>query len=112
MREGLTAYALDHLDRRQDDPLLPQQHDQCFGQYDAAVGLLGQVGELMGQASVVGNGKRCQPHPCLQFHQMLATGLRPLGILRPDVRFDKQLPSNHCQQRRGGTASVGRTKPG
>ena len=64
-RERLATYTLDDIDGRQDDTLLPQQLDQRFGQHDTPVGLLGQLGELVDEAPVVGGRERRQLQPRL-----------------------------------------------
>lgn len=100
-RQCFAAHPLDDLECRQDDALLSQPLDQRFGQHDAPVGLLGQFGERAGEAAVVRNRKGRQVQPRLQFGQMLAPGLRPPCILRPNSRLDTQLPADDGQQGRG-----------
>ena len=39
-RARFTAYPLDHVERRQEDALLPQHVYQCCGEYNPSVGLL------------------------------------------------------------------------
>jgi hypothetical protein len=97
----LATYTLDDIDGRQDDVLLPQQLDQRLGQHEAPVGLLGQFGELVNEAVVVGGSERRQVQPCLQLQQVLAPGFRPLRVLRPGVRLNAQLAADDVQQGRG-----------
>ena len=93
--------ALDDLERWQDAALRSPHFDQCFRKHDASVGLLSQLGELVNKAPVVGKGEWRQVQPRLQFRQVLAPGLWPLGILRPDVGVDASRLPNGCQQWRG-----------
>ena len=46
-RQRFAAYPVDHVERRQNDALLPQQFDKRFGEHDTPVGLLGQFGKLL-----------------------------------------------------------------
>ena len=57
-RERFTTYALNDINRRDDNSLLSQHLDQVLGQDDASVSLLGQIGKSMNKTSVVGNGER------------------------------------------------------
>ena len=86
--QRLAAHALDDIEGRKDDALLPQQLDQCLGQHDTPVGLLGQIGELVDEVPIVRDSERRQLQPRLQLQQVLAPGFWPLRILRPDVRSD------------------------
>ena len=95
--ECLAAYAINDINRRYDDAL-SQQFDQCLGQHDTSVGLLGQLGKMVDKAPIIGNGERGHVQPRLQLYQVLAPGHRSLGILRPNVWLDVQLPPNDCQQ--------------
>jgi predicted nuclease of predicted toxin-antitoxin system len=74
-RESFAAHTLDDIERWHNHVLLSQHLDQSLGEYDATVGLLSQLGELVHEAPVVGDGKRRQVEPRLQFRQVLA----PLG---------------------------------
>lgn len=111
-RERFAAYTLDDIERRHDDALLSQHFDQRLGQHDPTVGLLSQLAELVDEAPAIGNGERRQPQPCLQFRQVLVPGLRPLRVLRPDVGSTRNCRPTIASKGAGGSASVGRAKPG
>ena len=93
-RERFAAYPVDHVERRQNDALLPQQVDKRFGEHDTPVGLLGQFSELLYEVPVISGSEWCQVQPCLQFQQVLASRLRALRVLRPDVRLNVQLAAD------------------
>ena len=85
-RQRFAAHAFDNIERGQDDVLLPQHFNQCFSKYDAPVGLLGQIGEVVNKAAIVRNRESRQAQPGLQLRQMLAPCFRSLRVLRPDIR--------------------------
>ena len=99
-----TRNALDDIECREDDALLPQPLDQSFSEDDAAVGLLSRSGKLLNEAAVIGCTECPQVQPRLQFRQVLPAGSRTLCVLRPAVRLDVQLPSDKGQQGRGRLA--------
>jgi len=109
-RQRFAAYPVDHVERRQDDALLPQQIDQRFGEHDAPVGLLGQFGELLHEVPVISGREWCKVQPCLQFQQVLAPSLRALRVLRPDVRLNVQLAADDIQKGCGRFRFTGQSK--
>lgn len=64
-RKRLATHALDDIDGRKNDPLLPEHFDQRFGQHDTPVCLLSQFGELMTEVFIVGKSERCHFQPRL-----------------------------------------------
>ena len=75
------AGPVNHAQRRQDAPLLPQALQRLTGQQQALVGLLGQFGQLTHQGAEVGQAERGQLQVGAQFQGVLATGHVALAVL-------------------------------
>ena len=59
-RNGFRAGPVNHAQRRQDAPLLPQTLQRLAGQQQTLIGLLGQLGQLAHQGAEVGQAERGQ----------------------------------------------------
>ncbi len=104
-RNGFRAGPVNHAQRRQDAPLLPQALQRLTGQQQALVGLLGQFGQLTHQGAEVGQAERGQLQVGAQLQGVLATGHVALAVLCPARRIGLDL-LGHPQDDRLGQLAV------
>jgi hypothetical protein len=70
---------------RHDDPALTELIDHGCGQHDAAVRLLSKCGQMVNKIAEEPGAKRGEPHPGLEFEQVLTAGFRSHPILWPEI---------------------------